>query len=207
MPRIERSAPPTIRRGPRQKVLIVPLDFLSSHIDLLLRRNLFQPVQGHLNLRYANKSILKMKIIPMFVASTKTLLGWLSDSSLIRLQLLSLWSRQQPLQLPPLLLRRVRPQTIYLHLDPDKVSSSYMPKYHMNGNIGNGAGTTSSTRLNIQQSSQERKISRLKQNYIHAHAKKLRSLVFNPATPGLMATCALDGCIKVWNLASAQSYA
>ena len=47
----------------------------------------------------------------------------------------------------------------------------------------------------------------LRQSYVTGHTKKLRSLVFNPTTPNLLATCALDGFVKIWNLASAHSYA
>lgn len=58
----------------------------------------------------------------------------------------------------------------------------------------------------IQSSARERKITQLRQSYVTGHLKKLRSLVFNPTTPNLLATCALDGFVKVWNLASAHSY-
>jgi WD40 repeat protein len=47
----------------------------------------------------------------------------------------------------------------------------------------------------------------LRQSYVTGHTKKLRSLVFNPTTPNLLATCALDGFVKIWNLASSHSYA
>ena len=47
----------------------------------------------------------------------------------------------------------------------------------------------------------------LRQSYVTGHTKKLRSLVFNPTTPNLLATCALDGFVKIWNLASAHSCA
>ena len=50
-------------------------------------------------------------------------------------------------------------------------------------------------------------MTQLRQSYVTGHTKKLRSLVFNPTTPNLLATCALDGYVKVWNLASAHSYA
>lgn len=57
----------------------------------------------------------------------------------------------------------------------------------------------------IQSSNKERKMTHLRQSYVTGHTKKLRSLVFNPTTPNLLATCALDGFVKIWNLASAHS--
>ncbi|ELR17922.1 WD domain, Gbeta repeat, domain containing protein [Acanthamoeba castellanii str. Neff] len=54
-------------------------------------------------------------------------------------------------------------------------------------------------------SNKERKMTHLRQSYVTGHTKKLRSLVFNPTTPNLLATCALDGFVKIWNLASAHS--
>jgi WD40 repeat protein len=69
-----------------------------------------------------------------------------------------------------------------------------------------GQATAKPTGL-IQSSKKERKMTQLRQTYVTGHAKKLRSLVFNPTSPNLLATCALDGYVKVWTLANAHSYA